>query len=332
MTQAAWPVFAGIDFARGRLFDTTDADEARSVCARVFNPHSLRVLRPSRRLQASMDHLRLGPMSLNRLGWGAAVAVDPDRLADYYLLSVPVRGQARFELDGRAVEVTVARPALVNAAQRFRFTTSDDFDQIVLRVERQAVETAWQALTGAPVTRPIDFAPSVPVEGPAWRALEPVLALAAQQARGAFPALSSQHLGARLQAMLLDVLLLRQPHALSGPLPDAPRAAAAQLRRAECWMHERMAESLTLSDVALACGTSTRTLQAAFHDEYGMGPMQWLRRERLRAARAALLTGRPGDTVSGIALRHGFGHLGEFALAYRRAFGETPRDSLRRAG
>jgi hypothetical protein len=41
--------FAGVEFARGRLFDTTDLDEAREICGRVFNPHCLSLVGPASR-------------------------------------------------------------------------------------------------------------------------------------------------------------------------------------------------------------------------------------------------------------------------------------------
>ena len=122
--------FAGVDFPRGRLFDTTDLDEAREICGRVFNPHRLAVIGRETTLHARMDHLALGPLSLNRLTWGAPVQVDPDRLADYYLISVPVRGTARFHLDRDTVDVSRRQACVVSAPQRFRFEADAQFDQI----------------------------------------------------------------------------------------------------------------------------------------------------------------------------------------------------------
>ena len=50
--------------------------------------------------------------------------------------------------------------------------------------------------------------------------------------------------------------------------------------------------------------------------------------------RAALLGADPfdGTTVTDLALAHGFGHLGRFAVEYREAFGESPSVSLGRSG
>ena len=80
----------GVEFERGRLFDTADLDEVRDISGRIFNPHRLDLVGRGQRLRARMDHLPAGPLSLNRLTWGAQVRVDPDRLGTYGLISVPV--------------------------------------------------------------------------------------------------------------------------------------------------------------------------------------------------------------------------------------------------
>lgn len=326
MPAAAWPVFAGVDFARGRLFDTADVDEARDVCARVFNPHRLSLRGPGHRLRAQMDHLPLGGVSLNRLSWGAPVAVDPDRLGNYYLISLPRSGAARFNLAGQSFDVTPGCGAVVNAAQRFHFEATADFDQVVVRFERAAVEGAWQALSGDAPRGAIDFAVPLACGGPAWRALEPVLGVLVGSIHAQHAGL--RHLHARALDLLLTTLLLHQ-------LPAAPAqppagAGAPLLRRAQELLLQRLDEPWTLPALARACGAAARTVQAAFQSGCGCGPMQWLRQQRLEAVRAELRAG--AARVTDVALRHGFTHLGEFTRAYRLRFGETARETLARHG
>lgn len=324
-------LIAGIDLARGRLFDTSDLDEARELCARVLNPHALRVVGRGQRLRARMDHLPLGPLSLSRLTWGAEVAVDPDRLERYYLLSMPVAGRAVFHHGGRPTEVSPACAGVVSSAPRFHFSASPDFDQVLVRIERAAVDRAWLALSGRLPAAPVDFACGLAIGGPAWRAIEPVLRKLADCARGGGAQDGLPHLAVRLEDLLVTLLLLHQPHTLDAQAIRAVDHCAAHVRRAEDFMLERIEEPLSLAMVAVHCGVSRRTLQAAFQRQRGVGPMQWLRRERLHAVRQVLLHGEdPAASVSQAALRFGFTHLGEFSRAYRAAFGEPPSHTRRR--
>lgn len=318
-----------VDFDRGRLFETSDLDEARERCARVFNPHALRIAGAGQTLAARMDHLPLGTLSLNRLTWGADVAVDPDRLGSYYLLSLPVRGHALFHHGGTTTIVSPSCAGLVSCAPRFHFEATADFEQIVVRLERRAVDAAWHALAGHPAEGPIDFSCAVPLAGPTWQAIAPTLRLIARGTGGPSPALP--HLAARLEDMLVTALLLHQPHSAAGLVEGAGGMPPRHLRRAEAFLCEHLESPLTVGEVARACGVARRTLQAAFQQAHGIGPMQWLRQRRLEAVREVLLrdaSARP--SIAQAALRFGFTHLGDFSRAYKAAFAETARDTLAR--
>jgi transcriptional regulator GlxA family with amidase domain len=103
------------------------------------------------------------------------------------------------------------------------------------------------------------------------------------------------------------------------------------VRLAEDFMLQRLREPVTADEVSAACGVSRRSLFAAFQAHHAKGPIAWLRQRRLDAARALLEKPARGDLrVADVALELGFFHVGEFAAAYGRAFGETPSATLRR--
>jgi AraC-like DNA-binding protein len=107
--------------------------------------------------------------------------------------------------------------------------------------------------------------------------------------------------------------------------------ASAALQRAEEFLAAHMQEAVSLPEVAAAAGVSIRTITRAFRKKHGVGPIGFLRRLRLQATRRALLAAEPGlDSITNVALRYGFVHLGRFAGEYRKAFGEPPSETLRR--
>jgi AraC-like DNA-binding protein len=324
-------VFAGIDFDRGRLFETRDADEAQALSGRVFSPHRLQLVGRQQHLHMRMDHLPVGPLSLSRLTWQAAVAVDPGQLEDYYLMCLPTKGRIEYCHGPGNHQALAGHLVIVGGAQRFHFSTSADYEQIVIRLDRSAVDGAWSALAGDALSRPICFRSEVSMHGPTWRALEPVLRLIADSARGDLADASLRYLNARLQDVLLTTLLLHQPHSQMQHRLPRTRATPACLKKAKAYMLERLDQPLTLMAVAQAVGVPARTLQLAFQVSDDMGPMQWLRAQRLRAVRAVLMAGGDGTTrVTDAAFRFGFTHLGEFSQQYRRTFDETPSQTLAR--
>ena len=328
--RAAWPVFSRVDFARGASFDTRDREEARRLCSAVLLPHELRVEPGERSFRARGSRIDVGSMSLCRLGWQARVTVDAGRLDDDYLLCMPVRGSVEYWHGSDSFVATESAPALVGGGEHFRFRTSADYEPLLMRFRRCAVDAAWAALAGDAPKRPIRFESAISTGSATWRSTEPLLQLVARTAEGGGSAPALPNIYERLQDLLLTALLLSQPHSASESRGSVGSTSPARVRRIQDFMLERLEVPLTLSMVAGAAGMPARTLQQAFRRSEGMGPMQWLRQQRLLAARNELLApGDPSARVSQIALRFGFGHLGEFSQAYRHMFGEAPSETLR---
>ncbi len=107
------------------------------------------------------------------------------------------------------------------------------------------------------------------------------------------------------------------------PAPSAVRLAVA-------YIEAHAGEDLSLLDIARAASITPRALQYAFRRNLGTTPLGYVRRVRLDRAHTDLLNADParGDTVASIAMRWGFLHQGNFAAAYRDAYGTTPRQTL----
>src|SRR4029453_1890337 len=147
----------------------------------------------------------------------------------------------------------------------------------------------------------------------------------------AYPAPYAAMLERRLQEATLLELLLGWPHSHTRYLqrPETPRGGT---ERALAFIHAHADQVLTLSQVAQAAGVGVRALTRGFEKRVGVSPMRYLLHCRLDRVRTDLLDAGSRASVTEIALRWGFGTLGDFAARYRERFGELPRQSLRRAG
>lgn len=105
------------------------------------------------------------------------------------------------------------------------------------------------------------------------------------------------------------------------------------VKKAEAYVVERLDQSIHMNTLCREVGASPRALEYAFHAIYGMGAMRYLRTIRLNEARKALSHSDASKpvTVTSVAMDWGFWHLGEFAATYRRLFGESPSETLRKA-
>ena len=111
--------------------------------------------------------------------------------------------------------------------------------------------------------------------------------------------------------------------AAASPLPRG-------VKRALDAMRANVGHNWRLIELAGIARVSARTLQRQFLDFLGKSPRAALREIALECARRELLQGSPGLRIMDVALRCGFPHFGRFSIAYRRRYGETPSQTLKR--
>lgn len=119
--------------------------------------------------------------------------------------------------------------------------------------------------------------------------------------------------------------------------PDAlDRQHSMRLRLAVMQRFEQMLEAhpdapLHVTDVCTGIGVSERTLRLHCQERLGMSPHRYLWLRRMNLVQRALTKAEHRDkTVTAIANDYGFAELGRFAVSYRRLFGESPSETLRR--
>ncbi|MGV6876192.1 AraC family transcriptional regulator [Pseudochelatococcus sp. B33] len=135
------------------------------------------------------------------------------------------------------------------------------------------------------------------------------------------------------EALLLSLLL---PLAQNGNarIPCARIACnnrKTYVARAVDYIEAHLDEDITLTDLIRASGASARTLQYGFTEQFGVGPMTYLKRLRMRCIHDALRRASPGScSIGNVAAQWGFYNGSAFARIYRQMFGELPSETLSR--
>jgi AraC-like DNA-binding protein len=88
-------------------------------------------------------------------------------------------------------------------------------------------------------------------------------------------------------------------------------------------MDADLAYPWSVDEMARNAGLSRRSFNQKFQQAYGESPIDYLRARRLDAARALLIHQRLSVTEA--AFRVGYSHPANFATAFRRRFGHSPR-------
>jgi AraC family transcriptional regulator, transcriptional activator FtrA len=103
--------------------------------------------------------------------------------------------------------------------------------------------------------------------------------------------------------------------------PRTPRTADGLATALE-WARARLDRPLTVSDLARAAGLSSRHLARRMRAEIGIGPLEWLHRQRLAVAQELLE--RTDATVEQVATRCGLGTATTLRRHFQRAVGVSP--------
>lgn len=307
------------------ILRTEDLSEARAVVGQAFCDHRLDVRRGAP-LRVRHDHVSGAEVSLNTLGYGAEVEIDPGQLQCFYLLQFPLAGAARVQHRGETVEACADTATILNPDRDTRMIWGEGCRKLLLQVNRGHLERVAEDLIGAPLQGAVRFDPRVDLtQAGGQRLFRQVTGAARAATHGNLWRAGAGLNEAWAERELATVLLKNQPSNISHMLWRVARAPTSrEMRRALDYLHANITEPLRVEDIAREAGLNIRSLQLGFKAAYGLSPMRYLRDVRLDAARYLLSRRQNRESVTEVAYSVGFSHLGRFSQDYRARFGTTP--------
>lgn len=316
--------------SRHRLFQSCDIDVARHVVAQKFCAHALIPGKGHQDFEIAHNHAAGRTLSLNYMRYGSEVTINPGELTHFYLLQVPLRGEATVRNGRKTVAAACGTATILNPTLDTVMTWGKGCEKLLLQINRDALHQAAEKLVGRALPHPVVFDPEVNLATPAlhaWR--QGLMAAIAVAERGAAFGTAAHKHQANFEEQLISGFLNAQPSTISHMLAhDLAPISSAQIRRARTYMVENLSDPITISQVAAEADCSPRALQMGFQREFNCTPNQYLSRLRMDHAHFLLQTSPPQTQVQSIAFDSGFSHLGRFSIAYRKAFGCSPRETL----
>ncbi|PYE19459.1 AraC family transcriptional regulator [Williamsia limnetica] len=301
-----------------------DWDEASEVVSDAYFPHVLTPLSKG----SNADHMvvntvDLGPIRIARIGWGAEVSIETDH-PGAYAINIPLGGR----LESRtARDSVVSTPGLatVNPPDTPTLITrwSSACTIVGVRIDRDHLHRELGRVMARPDVRlpaQIDLRASA---GAGWlRMVRAVHAEADDEGLWRNPIVAQQLSGALTSALVLA--------AIGEPDGDHQQIRPRIVTRVVDAVHADPSRAWTAADMADAAGVSVRRLQEGFREYVGMSPREYLNDVRLVRVNGELSDPGAVISVTEVAMKWGFTHTGRFAASYRRKYGESPSDTLRR--
>jgi AraC-like DNA-binding protein len=302
--------------------------------ARDYCSHSLYRLGRGSTEDAEFRRAYVNRLSFNFLHYGADVGIEAGSFETFYMVELPLAGCASISYGSSAIESREHLGVVLSPIRPVRSTWTADCSRLMIQIPRARLESHLVEFLGVNLRSPLEF--QVPLDtstrnGAALRRM--LIDLAGQIDIG--PELSEiPFFPGQCERLVMTALLSLQPHNYSEALTVAAEVRPCSpgfVRRAQAYISDHFCEDISVDQIAVAAGVSTRSLFSGFKRYVGASPMSLLKQRRLQAAHDELLVPDSPKSVRAIAHRWGFTHLGRFAQEYRQRFGEAPSGTLRRS-
>lgn len=319
-------------------FRTEDLDAARAHIGALFVPHQLDVVGRHQSLDVSISCANIDAVSLIYHRHGASVRVRAPWLRDFFLLQIPLRGEAQVKIGRHEINCDPRQAFMISPSFEADMHFGQGCEQLIVRIGKAELERQLEKLLGNHIVSPLEFAPSVPLTTSGALQITNLLRFMTSSLSAEDGISSSDIARSHMASLLMSGLLTCLDHNYRDELADSGRRCAkpAYVLRAQEFMKQHVAQPIGPEDVAAAVRVSTRALFVGFKTYLNTTPMRYLKDLRLDLVRDTLLNLEPHRaSITTVAMDYGFHHLGHFCAAYKERFGEQPREtvhSLRRRG
>lgn len=316
------------------IFYTEDEREAAELLGEAFSPTRLTLDQAdTRRFAASLYGVQLRNVSMLYVDLAVTATLDIQAMGPYYAVHMPTNGGAVCTHNDRTFEANPIRAVVTSPGMGLTMRFAFDSPQLVIRIEQEALSRHLTRLLGGSLSRPIVFEPEMDLTTDAAMRWNGAIQLLHTEVFYA-GSLVQRGLGiSSMEELLMSTLLLVQPsnHHAQLVLPKE-QAGRRVVRESLDYIEAHLRERITMDDIAASVHMSIRAIQQGFREELGSTPMLYLRDRRLERAREDLTDVMPSDgvTVTEVAERWGFSHLSNFAVLYKKRWGESPSETLRR--
>jgi AraC-like DNA-binding protein len=261
-------------------------------------------------------------------GRAATIEATPER-TDYWFL-LPIHGCLEAKVCKEVVDCDPRRGVLTDPSRSGQLVRSQTgCGRLNVILTEAAMRRRITALLGAPLPTSPDFAPVIDVAQGYGRSFAGYLRLAIDDFERDRSMLSSPIMMQQFEDLVFTNLLLSHRHSYTQSLRRLAKLIASRdVKRAIDYMEANLTAPIGLTEIT--AGVPGRTLLEHFKRYKGMSPMGYLRRARFAKVRDALRCAESEENVTGIAMSLGFNHMGRFSVEYRRRFGESPSETLKR--
>jgi hypothetical protein len=154
---------------RYRRVRSVDLDEARAGVGEVFCPHRLESGQRPLPTPVRFNSVAVGAIGLSYLAYGSAVRIRPQHLRTFVLIQIPLAGRAVVRTGDTEVFSDVSVASVPDPDADLDMRWEQDNEQLIVRIDRGALDAQLRSLLGRPPERPLRLATAMDLTTPAAR-------------------------------------------------------------------------------------------------------------------------------------------------------------------
>ena len=313
------------------IYAGTGVDEAREVLSHLFTEARIDPLATGQPLSTHMNGIELAHSTICYLEFADGLLATPVAPMGCHTIQCPLTSISRFDIEGQVADADAQHGVVISEGQQIRVKLMPDTRMLCFNVKNDVLRDIVAAVTGRPGMPDIRFEPRFDWTTPQAASLQALLRTFTVELNRPRGIVESPAALASFEQTLITLMLFSLNHNLSYEIRIAGRDAGLQkVRFVEEYITEHAVQPINMQTIAQATGHSANSIFRAFQKYRDYTPMQFLRSVRLNMVRERLLLSQTAISVSSVAIECGFTHLGRFSVAYRRRYGESPSDTLRR--
>ena len=318
-------------FGTARIVSSRHVDEARQALTDVFLPVEFPSARGSAVVKMQLSALMVGRLTCGYMRFRNAVRIETAEATDYHI-DIPTSGRATMQAGlGPIVHGTQDTAGVFMPGRPVEIDTGEGFEQVSVMIPATHLQLELENLLNEELTRPLAFTAELDLDTSGARMMMQALRMIDESSSHRGGLLAHPLATQRLEQILMHSLLFAQPHNYSSALSRPAQSAGSRpVARAVEILNSDPRHPWTVPELAAKVALSVRSLQEGFRRALDTTPMTYLRHLRLEKVHQELAAAEPETvTVSEVAMRWGFTHLGRFAAAYGAAYAERPSVTLR---
>ena len=320
-----------LNFEGGSSFSSESFDEIQSVIATKIIPHNLSVDGDLRTFYAHHTSVELGGISLHRLFYSNPTVIEPVCDGETFISQTLLEGECEVTRSGESVIMHQGQTTINSPYEKTRIRSTGATSCLIACIKYDLLEKYLSKTLEQIIQRPLNFELGVVRDKTVDISWLQTLNYIIQQRELNSGHSSNQHVLRQHQELLLSSMLSLYNNNYKQALNNLSRNTIIprHVKKACDYMNVYLDKKISLTELENHTGVTARTLQNGFKNNFGVSPLEYLRKLRLERVHSYLNDDKRGGSLKLILQECGVHNTGRFAKLYKRRYGQTPSKSYK---